>query len=46
MKLQQTWDPDKYLDHTSPGFQILAGNLKNAVSQESYPFFLMPNGKM
>lgn len=31
MKLQQTWDPDKYLNHNSPGFQILAGNLKKAI---------------
>lgn len=37
MKLQQTWDPDKYLYHNSPGFQILAGNLKSAVQAALAP---------
>lgn len=31
MKLQQTWDHDKYVDSTTPAYQILAGNLKTAI---------------
>ncbi len=34
----QKWEPDSYLDQTTPGYQILEGNIRRAVS--GFVFFI------